>query len=362
MTEKKKPKPLLIFLVFIIILFVLCICTYLGYLFLLGPVNSKDKTDIEVEIKSGTSSAQIADMLEEKNLIRNAFVFKVYIKLNNVSSLKASTYKLNKTMSVGKIVDTLEKGNTYNPDEVRLTFKEGKRITDYAKLISSETNNSYDDIINTLNDKTYLNELINKYWFLTEDILNEDIYYPLEGYLYPDTYYFKDKDVEVKTIVSTMLDEMEKKIEKYKVSIKDDVHNYITMASIVELEGTNTENRKMIVGIFNNRLASRMNLGSDVTTYYGLQVSLTTELNSNQFNSVNAYNTRLPNMAGKMPVGPICSISLSALEASVNPTKSDNCYFVADKYGNIYYTKTMAEHEKKIQELKSSGAWIEFKD
>ena len=131
----------------------------------------------------------------------------------------------------------------------------------------------------------------------------------------------------------------------------------MTMASIVELEGTNSENRKMIVGIFENRLNSGMNLGSDVTTYYGLQAAMTSDLTSEQFNTSNPYNTRV-GMIGKMPVGPICNPSLSSIEASINPTKSDYLFFVADKNGNIYYTKTNKEHEKKVQEIKDKGDWI----
>ena len=362
MAVKKKPKPLLFLLVFIIILIVLAVGSYGLWLFLISPVNSNNNDKIKVEIKSGTSNSNIAELLEEKKIIRNALAFKIYMKINKVNSLKASTYELSQDMSVSEIIDVLEKGNTFNPDQIILTFKEGKRITDYAKLISDNTNTSYDDVIKIINDKDYLKELISNYWFLTDDILNDKIYYPLEGYLFPETYYFKDKDVEVKTIIKTMLDEMDKRLNKYKSSISSKTHYYITMASIVELEGTNTENRKMIVGIFNNRLTAGMNMGSDVTTYYGLQASHTTDLDSKQFDSVNGYNTRLPNMGGKMPVGPICSISISSLEASINPTKSDNYYFVADKYGNIYYTKTMEEHNKKIKEIKADGAWIEFKD
>ena len=137
-----------------------------------------------------------------------------------------------------------------------------------------------------------------------------------------------------------------------------DIHYYITMASIVELEGTNTLNRKMIVGVFKNRLASGYNLGSDVTTYYGLQANMNEDLASSDFTKENAYNTRTNSMVGKMPVGPICSVSLSSVEASINPTDNDYLFFVADKHGKIYYSRTNAEHDKKVQEIKANGDWI----
>ena len=151
---------------------------------------------------------------------------------------------------------------------------------------------------------------------------------------------------------------MKKELEPFKNDMVSNPHYYLTMASIVELEGTNTDNRKMIVGIFENRLNSGMNLGSDVTTYYGLQVPMTSDLTTEQFASINPYNTRSTTMIGKMPVGPICNPGISSIEASVKPTNNDYLFFVADKNGKIYYSKTNNEHEKKIAEIKANGDWI----
>ena len=352
--KKRKKKPLF----FIIIIAFILIAIGGSFLFLTGPVNSFDKKDIEVEITSGTSTEKIGDILKEKRLIRSKTVFKLYLKLNKVNSFKASTYLLNKSMDLKTIVEYLEKGSNYNPNKIILTFKEGERITDYAKVIDKNTNNSYDDVINTINDKKYLNELISKYWFLTDKILDEDIYYALEGYLAPETYHFDNKEVSVKEIIERMLKQEEKVLEKYKDKMSSDPHYYVTIASIVELEGTNSDNMKTIVSVFENRLKARMNLGSDVTTYYGLQVAMTSDLTSEQFASVNGYNTRSTTMMGKMPVGPICNPGLEAVDASVNHEASDYYYFVADKHGKVYFTKTLSEHNAKVAELKKNGDWI----
>ena len=352
---RRKPKILMIFIFslasFLILMGII-------WLFLASPTNILSKDIVEVEIKNGTSTIEISNILKKKKLIHSKILFGVYIKLNRVSSLKAGTYKFRRNMSLSEIVNTLEKGSTYNPNMVKLVFKEGERITDYAKVIEKHTNHSYDEAISVFKDKEYMQELISKYWFLNEEILNSSIYYPLEGYLAPDTYHFDDKNVEIKDIIETMLDENMKKLEPYKDSFGNEIHKYVTMASIVELEGTNTDNRKMIVTVFNNRLASGMNLGSDVTTYYGLQVAMTSDLTSEQFASVNGYNTRSTTMIGKMPVGPICNPDISSIEASINPTDNDYLFFVADKNGNIYYSKTMKEHEQKIVDIKAKGDWI----
>lgn len=325
---------------------------------LTGPVDRGNKKDVEVTINSGTSKIEIGQILKKNDLIKSEFMFKAYIFIHPVKSLKAGTYVFNKDMSLRKIVSTLEDGSTYNPDLVVLTFKEGKRITDYARLISDKTNHSYEETLKIFKDKEYTKTLINKYWFLTEKILDNNIYYPLEGYLAPDTYHFDNKDVKVTEIIETMLDEMDKKLEKYKDKISKDPHYYMTMASIVELEGTNTTNRKMIVGIFKNRLKGGYNLGSDVTTYYAFQKDMTSDLSTELFLRDNPYNTRAVSMVGKMPVGPICSSEKSSIEASVNPTNSDYLFFVADKKGNIFYTKTNADHDKKVAEIKEKGDWI----
>lgn len=352
--KKRKKKPLF----YIVIIALMLIIIGGSILFLTGPVNSFDKKDVEVQINSGATGDKVGDILKEKGLIRSKNAFKLYLKINKVNNIKAATYVFNKSMSLDTIVKELQKGSDYNPNLIVLTFKEGKRITDYAKLIESKTNNSYDDVINTVNDKEYLKELISKYWFLTDSILDSNIYYPLEGYLAPETYHFDNKDVTVKEIVETMLKQEEKVLEKYKDKMSNNPHYYMTMASIVELEGTNTENRKMIVGIFENRLNSRMNLGSDVTTYYGLQVAMTSDLTSEQFASDNMYNTRNPKMIGKMPIGPICSPGVYSIDATINKTDNDYLYFVADKNGKVYYSKTLAEHNQKIAEIKKNGDWI----
>ena len=145
---------------------------------------SKDDEKVVVEIKEGSVNS-IGETLYEKGLIRSTLIYKIYVKLNNVNNLKASTYELNKNMDLKKIISVLEEGNAYNPDEIRITFKEGLNVRKIARLIDEETDNSYDDVINLMADKEYINFLIDKYWFLTDAILSNDIYYPLEGYLFP---------------------------------------------------------------------------------------------------------------------------------------------------------------------------------
>lgn len=354
MKSKFKPKPLLIVLIVFVVIIVSSIMTFL---YLVSPVDRKDNEEVKVVIEKGTTGSQIGETLKEQRIIKSKLLFKVYLKLYKVDNLKASTYRFKRSMSLKEVIKLLEDGYISNDDALKLTFKPGERITNYAKVISNNTSASYDEVISLMKDKQYITGLINDYWFLTDKILDDNIYYPLEGYLAPDTYFF-DKDVSTKEIIKTLLDEMEGNLEEYKTIMINDPHYYMTMASIVQLEGTNTENRKQIVGVFKNRLASGYNLGSDVTTYYALQADMKEDLSAAQFATINPYNTRGANMIGKMPIGPICNPSTSSIEASVNPSQNDYFFFVADKHGNIYFTKTNAEHEKIVAEIKAKGDWI----
>lgn len=340
-----------------LILGLLLLGTFGFYQYEISPTDKKSTATYEVVVKQGMSTSEIANLLKEKNLIKNSFFFKVYMKLNRKQTIKAATYDLKKSMVLDTIVSLLEVGKAN--DDISITFKEGKTIKDYAKVLSTNTNISEEDFLAKMKDKTYLTSLINSYWFLTDTILNDDIYYGLEGYLAPDTYNFKDKDVSIEEVVKTLLDQEEKNLEPYKNKVnKANIHDILTLASMAELEGVKEKDRKMIVGVFQNRLSKNMNLGSDVTTYYAFSEDMTKDLTSEMFNTYNPYNTRSSQMAGKLPVGPICNPSKSSIEASINPTSSDYYYFVADKNGNVYYTKTSSEHSAKVKELKDKGDWI----
>ena len=352
MTIKFKPRPLLLVVLLAVILLILGI----SWMYLASPVDKNDKKDIEVEITKGISVVKISNILKEEKLIRSKTLFKVYIKLYSNKTLKAGNYMLNRSMSLSEIVEVLEEGSKFDSSTLKLTFKEGQRITDYAKVVADSTNNNYEDVIAIFKDKNYMSELINKYWFLTNNILQDGIYYPLEGYLAPDTYYFKDSDVDTKEIIERMLDEMNKELTEYRVSLGNNVHYYLTMASIVELEGKTLEDRQNIMGVFNNRISAGMHLGSDVTTYYAFQASMSTKLTSEQYNTTNPYNTRPTSKVGP-PIGPICNPDLTSIQASINPINNNYLYFVADSNGKVYYSRTIDEQNKVIQDLISSGKW-----
>ena len=104
-----------------------------------------------------------------------------------------------------------------------------------------------------------------------------------------------------------------------------------------------------------------MSLGSDVTTYYAYKVDMgDRDLTTAELYTYNPYNTRGPEMFGKLPVGPIASPSKSSIEAAISPDKTNYLYFVADKNAKVYFAKSLSEHEKIIQDLKNKDLWYVY--
>lgn len=361
--EKKSGKLKKVIICTIILIFVIAILGVLWYnISLSGTGKSEDEVSLEIALGSGTN--KIASILKENDMIKSELAFKLYIRLNNVTSFQAGTYNLTKDMTVPEIVQALQTGKVFKDTNINITFVEGKTFTYVAKQIANNTNNTEEDVYKLVQDEEYLDSLIDEYWFITEEIKNKDIYYPLEGYLFPDTYSFEDENVTVEEIFKTLLDQMEKVLDSYKEDIQNSkysVHEILSIASIIENEAIFDKDRKDVSSVIYNRLKNSISIGSDVTTYYAFKIELgSRDLYLSEINRYNAYNTRGPNMAGKIPVGPICMPSKASIEAAINPNDTDYLFFVADNSGNIYFTKTNAEHEKIISELKAKDAWIEF--
>ena len=299
---------------------------------------------VEVTIDSGSTSIKIGEILKEKDLIRSTGFFKIYLKLYGINDLKAGKYELNKNMNLKEILDVLQKGNNYNENEITLTFQEGINMRKIASIISNNTDNTEDDVYKLLKDQEYLKKLINEYWFITDDILNTDIYYSLEGYLYPDTYRFSSASVSVQEIFYKLLKKMDSVLSPYKEQIEKS-----------EMEVRDKDDyREKVISVFVNRLKRGMSLGSDVTTRYAIKLDEKRALKVSEYNSVNAYNTRSSTMAGKLPAGPIGMVSSSSILASINYTETDYLYFIANiNTGETFFYTNSSDFEKKKSELAS---------
>ena len=349
----------------IVVLIILIVIINIGigvFGFNLSKVDNK-KTNVEINIKNGTSANEIINILDENNLIRNKFFTKVYLKFSNYN-LQAGIYELNTSMNTREILKYLNDGKVTNKYNLRITFNEGLNVRGIAKIISNNTNNKYEDVIKVFEDREYAKKLIDKYWFLTNDILKTGIYYPLEGYLFPDTYEFMNKDVSVDTIITTLLNEFNKKVSPYKEEIENsnyNIHELITLASIAESESLPGADRKKVVSVSVNRMKKGMSLGSDMTAYYAYKLDdyknggLTIE----QFNNCSSpYNTRCLSKMG-LPIGPISNPSLDSIVGAIEYEDTTYLFYIADCSGKTYFTNTYDEFISKINELQQQGKWCE---
>lgn len=357
-----KTNSIIIGIVSIMILILIIILIW--YFVSIKPVNKKNQEEIEITIPLGSGSSKIADVLKENKIIKNKLAFKIYVRINQVSDFQAGTYYLKQSMNLKEITDMLKTGVMHDPNQITLTYVEGKNIRWLANKISELTNNTQEDFYYVMENQEYIDSLIEKYWFLTDDIKNENIYYALEGYLFPDTYMIENKDTKVEEIFEKMLDRTEEILEEYKENIENSeysVHQILTIASIIEMESMSDEGRKDVSSVIYNRINSGMAIQSDVTTYYAFKVDMgERDLYQKEINSYNPYNTRGPNMDGKLPVGPISSVSKKSIEAALNPNNTDYLFFVADKNGKLYFTETDEEHNQIINKLKSEDLWLEY--
>ena len=323
-----------------------------------SAVDKNDDNKIEITIEKGMTKKQVGELLEDKGLIKSSTFFSIYLKLFGSKDFKATVYYLSRDMDVKEIIKTLEEGNSFNPNQVVIQFKEGINIRKVAEIISKNTNNSYDDVLSLLKNEEYLNKLIDKYWFIDKSIKNDKLYYSLEGYLFPDTYYLDNKDVKVEDIFKKMLDKMESVLSVYKEDIeksKFTPHEILTLASIIEKEGK-IRDFDNISSVFYNRLEKGINLGSCATAYYGMgmdfnEVGIAT---SEMMNSDNEYNTY---KIKALPIGAISLPSKEAIKSAVHPAKTNYLFFLSDNSLNTYFFETYSEHQKKQRELINEGKW-----
>lgn len=360
---KKKVFNVKKFLLFIIILFIIIIGCIIGVYFYLTNAPSNKSESVNIYISEGSTYNSIGSMLKENKLIKSELAYKVYIKLNPPKDLEYGDYILKTNYDLEELITTLEKGSVSLASTKRVTFTEGKNMRYVIKTITDNFEISEEEVLKKLSNEKYLDELINDYWFLSDKIKNKNIYYSLEGYLFPDTYEFYDS-ADVDDIFRKMLDNMENKLNKYKTDIENSkysFHEILTLSSIVEQEAGNASDRSGVSGVFYNRLNDGWSLGSDVTTYYAQKIDdFSRDLTTSELNACNSYNTRSTCMAGKLPVGPICNPGIESIVATINPTKHNYYYFVADKNGKTYFNETDSGHVNTVNKLKREGLWIEY--
>ncbi|MBF7096400.1 endolytic transglycosylase MltG [Alkalibacter mobilis] len=324
---------------------------YFYYNSMLEPV-SAECDPVVFEVESGSTVASMAQSLEDKGLIKNALAFRIHVKLENHLNLQAGHYEISPSMNIPAVAEKIFSGDAVFPDTVIVTFPEGKTLDEMAEIFANQTNNTKEQVMDIWNSDEFVQSSIENYWFVTEEVKNPDLKYPLNGYFFPNTYHFKDKDVSPEEAAEILLDEMDRVLSKYRDSIDStdlSAHEILTMASIIEYEAIFDEDRPIVSGVFYNRLESRMRLQSCATLQMALGIHK--QIYSNSDMAVDSpYNTYL---VDGLPVGPGNSPGEPSIDAAINPAEHNYFYFLSDIYGDnkTYFSETYEQHNKLKNEL-----------
>lgn len=331
--------------VFVLVL----VCGLLFYFSGIGAADKNDHEMITIDIPNGTGASQIIEILDENGFVKNKFCAKVHVKLGGYDSLQANSYMFSRDMSIPEIFEAINTGDFYYISKNVITIIEGSTIPDAATAIADKLGLSTEDILDKWADTTYLNTLIDEYWFLTDEILNSNIMFPLEGYIYPETYFVTDTEPTIESITKMILDKTNEELTARKDKIENygmTVHEILSLASVVQNESLFEEDIPKIAGVFVNRLEEGMPLQSDITVLYALQEKKV-DVTYADLEVDSLYNTY---MHSGLPVGPVCGVASYALDATLDYEESDYLYFFATQEGKVIYNKTLADHEKTVSE------------
>ncbi len=288
--------------------------------------NSDSEQRVSFEIKKGSSLNQIINLLDEKKLIRDKFVFKIFVKTKGLANkLQAGDYVIQKNLKPAELVDVLQAGRS---EEMRITIPEGTTIKGIDRILAKKSlieKGDFERCTNTCN--------------LGFRISN------LEGYLFPATYYVSVNGFSNKKFIQRLYNTFNTKISGLKKGIKNSgatLEEIVKVASMVEREafGDNLEEKKMISAIIWNRLDIGMYLGIDATTRYEKD-DWKGALYSKDFANKSPYNTR---KVKGLPPTAISNPGLNSLTAAVYPKETNFLYYLHDSRGKVHFAQDLEGH------------------
>lgn len=320
----------------------------------LVPANANDTQIVEVEIPEGTPVSTMGDILEEQGLIRSSSAFSLLVRVQGAAAnLQAGVHDLSPSMTMPEIVAALQEG-AEEAGMLKVTVNEGLTVDQIAEVVADSTSYSAEDFLNLMSNQEFLAQLVQQYPILTDSYNNPNVRYVLEGYLFPATYDVAQGET-LESLVTQMVDKTNEVLSKYQADI--DASSYslqdiMSIASLVEKEGQTTEDRKLIAGVFYNRLEQGMPIQSDISVLYalGTHKEMVTYDDLEVDSPYNLYTN-----AG-LPPGPMNSPSEDAIAAALEPTDNDYLYFYANlKTGEVFYTDNYEQHQAWAQEYEETG-------
>lgn len=294
---------------------------------------------VHIKIADGMSTGEIADQLEEKNVIHSSLKFRILSRLRGYDGqMKPGTYIFTTDMSYEEVFIKILSGEKYI---VTLTIPEGFDVKKIAARLYESDLADKEDFLKAAKDFT-------PYPYMKK---HKHVFFAAEGFLFPDTYEI-ESDASVEEILKLLTDEFDRKLtpemrekaEEMKLSIYD----LITLASLVEREVRYPEDRAVVAQVFLKRLQMKMPLQTDATLQYLMDTPKEdVSIEDTQINS--PYNTY---QHEGLPPGPIASPGIEAIEAVLNPADTDYLYFVADRSGHNHYATTYEEHMELVNKYR----------
>lgn len=349
-----------------VVLSVAAICAgiFLAWKVIIGLMDytgmAKSSHEADIVIDGSMNVDDIADALHENGIIEMPWLFKTYINMTGKDKgFLDGEYTVNSTMSYSNIITLLKTVRQYT-NTVTIMIPEGYNAMQIGELLEENLVCRADDF------EKYYRSKLEKYDFEEQITVSEDRFYALEGYLFPDTYEFyviddlpekpnMDTSQYAKQAAEKMYSNFESKITNSMYARAKELgmtfDQVITLASIIQKEGTNEENMANISSVFHNRLENMYeypHLQSDTTDHY-IEDVIRPNIPSSSLalyeNVINAYDTYT---CEGLPAGPICSPGMEAINAALYPAETDYYYFLSSSDGIFYYASTIEKHEQNI--------------
>ncbi len=334
-------KKIIFLIIILLFIFVLWAGYFTADVFLQDRQAGNDYQNFIIEAGEGIN--QISNNLSQAGLIKNKFNFEFYIwLLRRENKIQAGNYQLKPSMSLRQLVNIITYG--WGSNERRVIIIEGWTNRQIAEYLAENLFSYYGQGANQEEYIRDFQESVKKnynYDFLISKPDNVD----LEGYLFPDTYDFYS-EAEPSEVISRMLANFDKKITtelREKINNKDrTIHQVVTLASIIEREVSQEQDRRLVADIFWRRLDIGMPLQADSTVNYitGKKAVAVSAADKKVDSPYNTYKYQ------GLPPGPICNPSLGAIEATIDSLGNDYWYFLTTKEGEVIYSKTLAEHNQ----------------
>ena len=297
------------------------------------PASSIDHNEKLIIIKPGQNFKSFSERLYKDDIIKEPHKFNLLARIKGYDKkIKAGEYLLSASMAPNKIFQIIVRGKVRL---YKLTVPEGYNLNQIALNIANAGLGREEDFLRAALDSS----------FVHEQKIDAETF---EGYLFPDTYYFP-KNITPEMIISTMVNRFryvftpafKEQAKKLGLSI----HQIVTLASIIEKETGDPEERDIVSSVFHNRLKKNMRLESDPTVIYGIK-NFDGNIKKRHLETLTPYNTYL--IRG-LPPGPIASPGLKAIEAALYPADTDFLYFVSKKDSTHMFSTNIRDHNRDVR-------------